>query len=130
MVEEVDWDSLLPEDDVDLAAVNWHSKVMEIMHACIPQQTLNERRNMPWLTKNVTRLMRKHNAAFQAAKRSPRSHLDKFRKLRNKVVSLLRNGKRSYLEQLNVQDKRKFWKAVNFSTSSNLPSFHSTIRDQ
>ena len=30
----------LPEDNVDVAAVNWHNKVMEIMHACIPQQTL------------------------------------------------------------------------------------------
>ena len=126
MVEEVDWDSLLPEDDVDLAAANWHNKVMEIMHACIPQQTVHKRRNVPWLTKNVICLMRKRNAAFQAAKRSPRSHLDKFRKLRNKVVSLLRNGKRSYLEQLNAKDKRKFWKAVKFlnKQQSAIPPLH------
>ena len=69
MIEEVDWDSLLPEDDIDLAANNWHNKVMNIMHTCIPQQTLTKRRNVSWLTKNVIRHIRKRNAVYQAAKR-------------------------------------------------------------
>ena len=95
MIQEVAWDRLLPEDNVDVAAVNWHNKVMDIMHACIPQQTLKKRRNLPWLSKNVIRLIRQRNATFQAAKRSGRPHLvDKFKKLRNRVVRLLRNDKK------------------------------------
>ena len=112
MIQEVAWDRLLPEDNVDVAAVNWHNKVMDIMHACIPQQTLKKKRNLPWLSKNAIRLIRQRNATFQAAKRSGRPHLvDKFKKLRNRVVRLLRNDKKSHLEQLNVRDKRKFWKS-------------------
>jgi len=47
IIEEIDWDLLLPGCDADLAAANWHNKVMEIMQACIPQQTLTKRRNVP-----------------------------------------------------------------------------------
>ena len=127
MIQEVAWDRLLPEDNVDVAAVNWHNKVMDIMHACIPQQTLKKRRNLPWLSKNAIRLIRQRNATFQAAKRSGRPHLvDKFKKLRNRVVRLLRNDKKSHLEQLNVRDKRKFWKAVKFLNrqQSSIPPLH------
>ncbi len=35
LIGEVDWDNLLPEDDIDLAATNWHNKVMDIMRTCI-----------------------------------------------------------------------------------------------
>jgi len=33
--------------DANLAAANWHNKVLEIMQTCIPQQTLTKRRNLP-----------------------------------------------------------------------------------
>jgi len=47
IIEEIDWDLLLPGCDADLAAANWHNQMMEIMQACIPQQTLTKRRNVP-----------------------------------------------------------------------------------
>ena len=52
IIEEIDWDLLLPGCDAELAAANWHDKVMEIMQACIPQQTLTKRRKctQEWLT--------------------------------------------------------------------------------
>ena len=127
MIEEVDWDSLLPEDDIDLAANNWHNEVMDIMHTCIPQRTLTKRRNVPWITKNVICHIRKRNAVYQAAKRSPSTELtSKYRKLRNKVVKLLRNAKKSYLNNLDVRDKRKFWKTVKFlnKQQSSIPPLH------
>ena len=110
MIEETDWDHLLRESDVDCSAINWHKKFMEIMSVCIPQQTLKRRRNVPWLTKNITRHIRKQNAAFKAARKSGKpEHHSKFRKLRNKVVKLLRNAK-SYFQSLNPKNKKQFWK--------------------
>ncbi len=63
------------------------------------QQTLRRRRNVPWLTKNITRHIRKRNAAFQATKRSARPKVaSKYKRLRNKVVKMLRDAKSSYLK--------------------------------
>ena len=79
LIEEADWDHLLRENDIDCSATNWHNKFMEIMSACIPQKTLRRKRNVPWLTTNITRHIRKRNAAFQAAKKSGKSEHQVYR---------------------------------------------------
>ena len=62
------------------------------MQACIPQRTLTKRRNL------VTILIRKCNGTFQAAKRAPRAELiDEYKRLHNRVVSLLHRGKKNVL---------------------------------
>ena len=127
MIEEADWDHLLHENDIDCSATNWHNKFMEIMSACIPQKTLRRRRNVPWLTKNITRHIRKRNTAFQASRKSGKpEHHSKFRKLRNKVVKLMRSAKSSYFQRLNPKDKKQFWKAVKYlnKQQSTIPTLH------
>ena len=70
---------------------------------------------MPWLTKNITRHIRKRNAAFQAARKSGKpEHHSKFRKLRNKVVKLLRNAKSLYFQSLKYPNKQQ----------STIPTLH------
>ncbi len=99
LIDETDWGSLLSAEDVDLVATNWHNKFMDIMTLCIPQQTLRRRRNAPWLTKNITRHIRKRNAAFQATKKSARPKVaSKYERLHNKVVKMLRHAKTSYFK--------------------------------
>jgi len=68
-IEESDWDLLLPGYDANLAASNWHNKVMEITQACIPQ--LSKLLLREEMYPRMTHLIRKCNAAFQAAKRAP-----------------------------------------------------------
>ena len=85
---------------------------MDIMSVCIPQQTLKRKRNVPWLT-NIIRYIRKRNTVFQATKRHAKPALaTKYKQLRNRVVKMLRNAKRSYFQQLNPRNKKQFWKAV------------------
>ena len=127
MFDDTDWDSLLPEEDIDTAATNWHRKFMDVISICIPQQTLKGRRNVPWLTKNIIRHMRKRNAAFHATKRSDRPEVaTKYKKLRNKVVKMLREAKNLYLNRLNVGSKKQFWKAVKVlnKQQSTIPTLH------
>ena len=115
MIDETDWDDLLHEDNIDRSATNWHNRLMEIMSICITQQSLKCRRNVPWLTKNITRHIRMRNAAFQAARRSAKpAQCSKFRRLRNKVVKMIRNAKSSYFKNLNPRNKKPFWKAVKY----------------
>ena len=101
--------ALLHEYDIDRSAINWHKRFMEIMIACIPRKSLRRRRNLPWLTKNIIQHIRKRNAAFQAAKNSAKTEkYSKFRKLRNEVVSMLRNAKSSYFKKLILIIKSNF----------------------
>ena len=67
LIHATNWDSLL-SDNVDQSTENWTRKFLEIMEECVPQQELKRRQNLPWLTKNVVRHMRKRNNMFLRAK--------------------------------------------------------------
>ena len=70
LIQQTDWDSLL-SDNIDLSTRIWTQKFIEIIEECIPQHDLASRkRNLPWLTKNIARHMRKRNSLFQRAKQS------------------------------------------------------------
>ena len=91
-------------------------RFMEIMNECIPQRLLPNRRNLPWLSKSLVQLMRKRNMLFGQAKRSgKRSDVEKYKRIRNRVVTQLRNAKSSYFKNLNPKgNSKKFWSAVKY----------------
>ena len=62
------WDTIMSENDVDEAAEQWCDHFFAIMEECIPQHYLQKRCNLPWLTKNIKKLVRKQNALFKRAK--------------------------------------------------------------
>ena len=96
MIDEIEWDGLL---HVDLASFNWCNKFMEVMSTCIPKQSLKCRRNVPWLTKNISRHIRMRNAAFQAARKSAKpAQFFKYKKLCYKVVKMVKSAKSSYFK--------------------------------
>ena len=72
-------------------------RFLEVMQECVPWIALPPRRNLPWLNKCLVQLMRKRNQLFRQAKRSRRNvDLEKYRKMRNKVLSQLRSAKANY----------------------------------
>ena len=96
MMDEIEWDGLLHEDDVDRASFNWCNKFMEVKSTCIPKQSLKRRRNVPWLTKNISQQIRMCNAAFQAARKSAKpAQFFKYKKLHNKVVKMVKSARSS-----------------------------------
>jgi len=58
LIDATDWDSLLT-GDVNESLANWEAKYMEIIELCIPKKSLPKRRNLPWLTKDLNRAIRK-----------------------------------------------------------------------
>ena len=127
LIDQTDWDSILINDDIDSAVQNWTNKFMEIMHACIPQQTLRKKSNVPWLNSNIVRHIRQRNSAFQAAKRSSKPNVfGKYKKLRNKVVKLLRSSKKEFYGRINLADKKQFWKTIKFLSKkqTSIPELH------
>ena len=112
LIRATNWNSLL-SDNVDLSTENWTSRFLEIMEECIPQQELKKRRNLPWLTKNVMRHVRKRNNMFLRAKRSKNpTHFAKYKKIRNNVTTMLRSAKQRYFNSLTSANSKQFWKTV------------------
>ena len=114
MLDAIDWNSLLQSSNVNTCWSIWHAKFLQVMEACLPQSVLKARRNLPWFTKLVVQAMRKRNSYFRAAKRSNSEELwNKYKSIRNKVVALLRRGKRQYFYNLQFSTNKEFWKAIN-----------------
>ena len=68
LIEATNWEPLLT-GDVNQALTNWEAKYMEIMELCILKKPLPKRRNLPWLTKELTKGIRKRNFLYQRARR-------------------------------------------------------------
>ena len=110
MIDKMEWDGLLHEDNVDRSAINWNNKFMEVKSTYIPQQSLKRRRNVPWLTKNISQHIRMCNAAFQVARKFAKPvQFFKYEKL-TKVVTMVRSAKSSYFKNLNRRNKKHFGK--------------------
>ena len=110
--------------NIDVSAANWHYQFMEIMEACIPCKALKHRKNLPWLSRDITRVMRKRTAAFRASKTSasPGVFL-KYKHLHNKVVKLLKSAKVHYFRNLDPSNKKSFRRVVKYlnKKQSSLP---------
>ena len=82
---------------------------------CGDQWVLPLRRNLPWLSKNLVQLMRKRNMLFSHAKRTKqKSDFEKYKRIRNMVVSQLRAAKSRFFKTTNPRNAKKFWKAVKY----------------
>ena len=95
------------------------------MEQCIPKATLGSRRNLPWLTKNISSAIRKRNYLFKRAKSSGRhDHVEKYKRMRNRVTTMLRNGKKLFFQNLNPHNNKQFWKAMKYlrKQSSSIPN--------
>ena len=113
MIDETDWNLLL-SDDADISAEQWTKRFLYIMEECIPSITIKRRKNLPWLNTNIVRHKRMRNKMFQKAKRRHKQqHLLQFKKIRNKVVTMLRQEKIKYFNSLSGADNKKTMKCLN-----------------
>ena len=73
MLETVNWTELLT-GDINQTWKAWKRQYMDIMEKCIPQATLPNQRNLPWLNNELTKSMSARNLAYKKAKRSGNVH--------------------------------------------------------
>ena len=124
LIDSTDWDSILCHD-VDQSILQWNNCFLNIMEQCIPKATLGRRRNLPWLTKNISSAIRKRNYLFNRAKSSGRrDHVEKYKRMRNRVTTMLRNGKKLFFQNLNPHNNKQFWKAMKYlrKQTSSIPN--------
>ena len=84
---------------------------MEIMELCILKKPLPKWRNLPWLTRELTKGIRKRNFLYWRARRGGNSLLfDRYKEQRNKVVNELRRSKSHFFRSFNPSNPKQFWK--------------------
>ena len=124
LINTTNWDPLLT-DNMQSSLKNWQTKFMEIMHSCIPQVIAKPRNSLPWINKQILQAILKRNTFYRKLKGTgDYSALCKYKSLRNKVVSLLRQAKKKFFEKLNSADQKVFWKTVKMlnNTTSSFPT--------
>ncbi len=94
--------------------MQWQNMFLSIMEQCIPKKILPpKRRNRPWLNKSIIQSIRRKNAAYKRAKASNCPILTaRYRHIRNKVSSKLRQAKIQYFSNINPSHAKQFWKSV------------------
>ena len=75
------------------------------------------------LTKEIIQLIRKRNSYFKKAQKNDPNALQKFKLLRNKVVTKLRANKQRFLAEINPRHPKDFWKMIKvLNPSSSFPT--------
>ena len=131
LIANTDW-GFIVTGDVNNALANWEQTYMQIMEECIPQKTIPNKPNLPWLTKDILRVGRRRTLLYRKAKRSgcPR-HLQQYKSVRNRFVKLLRKAKHDFFNKLNSANQKLFWKTIKHlqKTNSTIPVLtHNGIR--
>ena len=127
LIEETDWEHLFHGKSVDEACCIWQEKFLSIMEQCIPKGVLPLKRNIPWASRNIRRIILKKNIAYRRYKRS-RDTLSgqQYKHLRNRAVKELRKAKKQYISNLSkAPNTKQFWaaiKSLNGSKSTRIPT--------
>ena len=91
---ETDW-SAFRDDSLDTYAINITTRLLSIAKDCIPNKIVRIKpSDPPWLTTQIKRFIRKRKRAYRKAKHtnSP-AYWIKFKRIRNKVISMIRESK-------------------------------------
>ena len=106
LVSITNWHSL-QDDDVDIYVLDMTNKILYIAKECIPNRVVTIKpSDPPWITTTIKRYIRKRKRIFRKAKQTDSPHFwSKFRKIRNKVTSLIQDSKSSFHKS--IADKLK-----------------------
>ena len=112
---------------VDEVCLTWQETFLSIMDQCIPKGVLPKKRNVPWASRNIRRIIFKRNSAYKRYKRAGDAMSGlKYKQLRNRAVSELRKAKQQYINNLSkAPNTKQFWSAIkslNGSCASRVPT--------
>ena len=126
MLECLDLDTIFSSADINICWNNWKQCFLGIMEVCIPRATLPNSFSPPWLSKEIIQRIRKRNYLYKKANGNRNStSFVQYKRLRNSVVSALRQAKFNYFNHLDPKSGKTFWRAVRAlkRNSSSIPVF-------
>lgn len=130
-ISDTDWDTLT-DPDINIYAKNITDHINSLTTECVPNRNVRIRPSEPpWLTTNIKKHIRKRKRAYKKAKQiNTITVWDKFKRIRNKVIDMIRQSKKKYTEQLSNKLKseslssKDWWSTLKSFIS---PSFKSSI---
>ena len=121
ILAQTNWDNILSTGDIDKITTDISSRILGAAETTIPNRLVTIRKQDPaWLTNDIRKLIRKKNRVHDKAKRlNKQTDWNKFRKIRNKVTSVVREARNTY--QINLVSKltsvdpsvSAWWKTCN-----------------
>lgn len=128
-INEFDWDTI-ENDDLNTYATNFSETLIELSETCIPNKVVTIRPNEPlWITQAIKQSIRARKRAYRKAKHTnTQTHWNKFRKLRNKTVSLIRKSKQQHYDNLASKltseslSTKDWWKVLKLIQNPNNKS--------
>ena len=118
-LSSINWSSVM-SNDIHKHAKNVTDNIIVHAKECIPNKVIMVRPNdPPWINSEIKRNIRRRKRHYKRAKIS-NSDVDwlKFRRIRNKVVSLIRASKDKYFSTIsdklisNITSSREWWKTL------------------
>ena len=115
LLDELDLDTIIDDSSIENSWSRWKDAFLAIMERCIPKAQVPNRKNLPWLTKEIVRLIRKRNYYYRRYQRGRwAKDQQKYKSLRNKVITMLRDSKAKFFNNLNPKSTKSFWSAVKY----------------
>lgn len=133
--QQIDWNSL-QDQDIDIYSNKMKNSIMGIAKESIPNKNITiHPSDPPWITSLIKRHIRKRKRAYRIAKNTGQaSDWTKFKKLRNKVVSMIRNSKKTFYNKIaqklksgNISNK-SWWTTLKTFISPNSRSSIPTLQ--
>lgn len=101
---DLDVDELLDPTSIQRSWDKLKAAFLDVMEQCIPKSVLPQKRSLPWLTKEIIQLIRRRNYFYKEARKSGNDDdFQKFKQLRNKVITELRFAKRAFSQSCNLE---------------------------
>ena len=99
MLSHLDWSSVTSGSSVDSAWGIWKSLFLSVVEKHVPSKLIGRARTRPpWITPQLTSLIKEKHAAWRLYKRSGSpDDLASFRQIRNRVTASLRSAERHHL---------------------------------
>ena len=70
MLCDAELEEMLDPSNIQISWSHFKTTFLDIMEQCIPRAVLPNRKNLPWLNKEIIQLIRKRNLCFKKAHRS------------------------------------------------------------
>ncbi|PJE77812.1 hypothetical protein CI610_03256 [invertebrate metagenome] len=131
-LSNVDWDSTLDSNDIDISTEQFTRYLLTIANECIPNKDIIVRANdAVWMNGAIRKLIRRRKYIHRKAKQSQNADdWSNFRKARNMCVNAIRKYKRDYFNKLCTKlnhtntSSKEWWKIVNHFMSNSSKKTH------
>ena len=119
------WDSF-KDADIDTFARNVTNHIKEISKQCIPNKIIRvSPLEPPWITSSIKKQIRKRKRLYRRVKTTNNPDIwNKFRRQRNKTISLIRLSKQNHIDKLKAKLKsenltsKDWWSTIKYFISS------------